>query len=134
MADVRIDDVALRRLLTHPGGQVLRDMWKKGKRVESKAKRKCPVDHGRLRSSLHTEFVLRGWAPFVRVGTNVRYAAWVHNGTGIYGPSGKPIVPKRAKVLVFTPRGSSTIVFAKFVKGMKARPFLKDALDAVNDE
>ncbi len=35
------------------------------------------------------------------VGTNVRYAAWLQGGTGIYGPSGKKIVPKEKKALAF---------------------------------
>jgi hypothetical protein len=62
----------------------------------------------------------------------VRYARWVHNGTGIYGPRHRPIKPKRAKALRFKGRrfGKSGWVYARQVKGMKPNPFLEDALIA----
>ena len=70
----------------------------------------------------------RGGLPGVRIGTNVEYAIFVHEGTGIYGPKGVPIRPSRAKALVFTPYGAVKPVFAKQVKGMPANPFLVNAL------
>jgi hypothetical protein len=71
--------------------------------------------------------------PAARIGTPLRRARWIHDGTGIYGPRRTPIRPTRAKRLVFKPKGSKRIVFAKSVKGMKANPFLKDALPAAKD-
>lgn len=49
--------------------------------VQNRARELCPVDTGRLRSSIgHTEGVdVRG--PFVDVGTNVEYAPFVEYGT-----------------------------------------------------
>jgi len=63
-----------------------------------------------------------------RVGTNVKYARMVHDGTGIYGPNGRPITPTHASVLAFTPHGSNVVVFAARVKGSPAVPFLQEAL------
>lgn len=49
---------------------------------------------------------------------------WLIFGTGIYGPRGTPIRPKRYKFLKFTAR-DGTLVYAKTVRGMKPRNFVK---------
>ena len=68
------------------------------------------------------------------------YAEYVHEGTGIYGPKGTPIVPVTKKALKFKwdgPGGAVRskdkrgYVFAKSVKGQKANPFLARALRTV---
>lgn len=63
-------------------GPLAVELYGLGLRVQSTAKRLCPVDTGRLRSSIQTT------PPFdegdhitVSVGTNVEYAIFVHNGT-----------------------------------------------------
>lgn len=98
--------------------------------VVNEAKRLCPVDTGTLRRSI--TFHIEGIAgqARARVGSNLEYALWVENGTGIYGPHNTPIVPVVAKRLVFTPRGGST-VFARSVRGRPATPFLAPALSAL---
>lgn len=132
-----MDAARVRAVLTAPGGGVTKDLMRRGYRVHAGAVRRCPVDHGRLRSSLTVAMVTLNGHPVARVGTNVAYAMWVHNGTGIYGPRKTPIVPKNGKFLVFTPRKSNgafvrtrdrRVVFARSVKGMKGVPFLRDAL------
>lgn len=73
----------INKLLSDPKGPVGKQLRKTGIRVHNKAKRYCPVDTGRLRSSI------RSTQPFeevhrrlvVRVGTNVDYAAYVELGT-----------------------------------------------------
>lgn len=44
----------------------------------------------------------------VEVGTNLHYARYVEEGTGIYGPKGVKIVPKTAKVLAWRSMGKPT--------------------------
>ena len=91
------------------------------------------VDTGRLRNSIVSEVVepsgqvLRG-----RVVADVDYADYVHQGTGVYGPRGRPIVPRRARVLRWRPRGSSAFVFRPEVRGVEPTPFLKRARERVN--
>lgn len=70
------------RSLTSAGGPIGRQLYQTGLRVQSRAKRNCPVDTGRLRSSIQTTapFFENGM-PTVSVGTNVNYAIFVHNGT-----------------------------------------------------
>lgn len=57
-------------------------LYQRGLRVESTAKQLCPVDTGRLRSSIRTTTPYkRGRNLVVTVGTNVEYASYVENGT-----------------------------------------------------
>lgn len=129
-AEIRINEAALQKMLRNPKGQVARGTLKLGKKVERKAKRLVPVDHGILRNSISTELIIRR-GPVARIGTKMKYALVVHNGTGIYGPTGARIYPRHAKVLMFTSRKTGELVFAKSIKGMKGTPYLRDALIAV---
>ena len=133
----RLDLAAVRALLSDPTGGVVRDLLRRGLRVETQAKRNLGgvggpkrIDTGRLRASIATQVVRRNGLPAVIVGTNVNYALAVHDGTGIYGPKGRPIRPRRAKRLRFRPKGSRKYVYAKQVKGMRPNRFLANALSA----
>ena len=89
--------------------------------------RKAPVNTGRLRGSIAV-FIPPGF-PFptrARIGTKVFYAPYVEFGTGLYGPERRMITPVRGKFLVFTVGGRK--VFARAVRGMRPRPFLRSAL------
>jgi hypothetical protein len=129
-AEVRVNQVALQKMLHNPKGQVARGILKVGKKVERKAKRLVPVDHGVLRNSITTELIIRR-GPVARIGTKSKYGLYVHEGTGIYGSKHAPITPKHGKVLVFTSRKTNKLVFARSVKGMKGTPYLRNALIAV---
>lgn len=129
-AEIHVNKAALQHMLRNPKGQVARGILKIGKKVERKAKRLTPVDHGVLRNSITTELIIRR-GPVARIGTKVKYALYVHEGTGIHGPKKMPITPKRGKVLVFTVRKTNQLVFARSVKGMKGTPYLRNALIAV---
>jgi hypothetical protein len=56
------------------------------------------------------------------------YAAYVHEGTGLFGIYHKRIEPKTKKAL-FWPGAAHPV---KSVKGMKGRPFVTDAVAEVN--
>lgn len=100
-------------------------------RVLSRARSLAPVDKGTLRASLAVTFARSpAGEPVARIGSNLPYAIWVEQGTGIYGPSGSPITPRNGRYLVFTPRGATKPVFARSVRGRRATPFLTPALDA----
>ena len=82
------------------------------------------IDTGRLRNSIQIkEFTYRG-GPAVRIGTDVFYSIFIHEGTGPH-----LITPKNASVLAW--RGPDGMVFAASVMhpGMAANPFLVDGLD-----
>ena len=133
----RLDLSAVRALLTDPNGGTVRDLLRRGLKVETQAKRNLGgiggpkrIDTGRLRAAIATQVVFRNGVPAVIVGTNVRYGIFVHDGTGIYGPKGRPIRPRRAKRLRFRPKGSRKYVYAKQVRGMRPNRFLANALSA----
>jgi bacteriophage HK97-gp10 putative tail-component len=138
-ANVRVihNQRALNVLLSSPTGAVAKDLFRRGKKVETKAKlnlQRPPkrVDTGHLRSSIHTQLVIVNGAPAVRVGTLVEYAIYVHDGTGIYGPRHTYIRPVTAKVLSWKTKGGHRI-YAYKVRGMKPNPFLRDAMSAAKD-
>ena len=88
--------------------------------IENAAKETCPVDDGVLRASIThyvTELLMAGI-----IGTNVEYAPYVHEGTGLYAKNGngRSEVPWRYK----TADGKWHTT-----KGQKPNPFLERALE-----
>lgn len=80
---VRIDEAGLARLLESEEGPVAKDLLRRLIKVERAAKRLCPVDTGRLRSSITHDPDLRRdeQGLYGVVGTNVEYAPHVEFGT-----------------------------------------------------
>lgn len=135
----RINEAALIRDLSRPGGPVEQDVARRSIRVRNRAVELCTnrmvnIRTGRLASSITWSLERIGGIPVGVVGTNVEYAKWVHNGTGIYGPGRRPITPTHARVLRFKPPGARDYVFVRSVKGSKPRPFLTTAMKDVLDE
>ena len=56
--------------------------------VEAEAKKNCPVDMGHLRASITSEVEVTDKEIIGYVGSNMDYAPYVHNGTGIYATNG----------------------------------------------
>jgi hypothetical protein len=118
-----------------------------GREVVNEMKDRCPVDEGRLRSSLTYHATLTPSTVEVRIGSPIDYAVYVVQGTGIYGPRKAPIYPKTASVLKFPqPRTMGPLkqgqkraaktkrtpyVFARSVKGSPPNRFMIDALETV---
>ena len=125
----------MQAILKNPTGGLAKDMVKRGIRVQTKARlnlQRHPrrIDTGLLRASIQVQLIYFRGYPAVRVGSDLEYAIFVHEGTGIYGPRHHLITPKHGKFLVFQPKGSAHLVFARSVKGMTPNPFLADALSA----
>lgn len=89
--------------------------------VESQAKRNCPVDDGILRASITHE--VKGKEGFV--GSGVEYAAYVHQGTGIYAKKGDG---RQTPWTYMDAEGK----FHRTV-GQQPQPFLQDAIDELRD-
>lgn len=90
--------------------------------IEADGKRNCPVQDGRLRSSIthsvtETEEQVAG-----RVGTNVGYAPYVHEGTGIYAEGGNG----RQTPWSYIDEKTGERVFTH---GQKPNPFLRNAME-----
>lgn len=83
--------------------EIITALMRGGMIIETDAKRRCPVDTGRLRASLTTDVEREGKTTFVlKVGTNVEYASFVENGTSRMAaqPFLRPAVDAKAKDVV----------------------------------
>jgi len=82
---VEFDDrefrIVLKAAMERMGKMTKADLLRLGYKVANKAKTLCPVDTGRLRSSISVEDGEDGRGYFVKVGTNVEYAPYVEFGT-----------------------------------------------------
>jgi HK97 gp10 family phage protein len=75
------DQAALRQLFQSADGPVGKDLARRAIRVEARAKQLCPVDTGRLRSSITHELATQGGQLSARIGTDVDYGKHVELGT-----------------------------------------------------
>lgn len=131
----KLNTAKVHAMLASPNGGLAKNMLKRALKVQTKARQNLSrppqrVDTGHLRASIQIEPFIWQSYPAFRIGTNVKYARFVHDGTGLFGPEHHYIVPRHGKFLVFTPKGELVAVFTKRVRGMEPNPFLKDALSA----
>ena len=120
-------DISTGMLTSALRGPVSADLKRRGQLVLAKARQLAPVRTGKLRASLQMRFVYVGGAPQVQIGSELPYAVYQEMGTGIYAGRGY-IYPTRAKYLVFKPKGSSKLVFARRVRGTPALHFLERSI------
>lgn len=95
------------------------------KLVEAAAVRNAPEKTGNLINMIGSEFSGSGFETEGKVISHAPYSIFVHEGTGIYGPSGLPIFPVTRQAL-FWPGAAHPV---KMVKGQRSQPFLRDALE-----
>lgn len=93
-------------------------------KIQSEARQRAAHRTGTLQRSILTSVDY----PVGQVHVEEKYGVFIEEGTGIYGKSGQPITPKKAKVLAWSKGGN--MVFAKRVKGMRAKPFFKPGIEA----
>lgn len=98
--------------------------------AQAKAKEFAPRATSVLASSIQAEVQSDSKG---RVYTEVKYAPYLEFGTGIYGSRKSPIVPTRAKYLVFKGKDGK-IIRAKSVKGVKAVQYMKRSFDFVKEK
>lgn len=136
------------RVLKSDNGPVWRDIQIRGNRVLRQAKALAPRDRGTLYRSITLEMRSTDKGPTAVVGTNVPYAIYVHEGTGVHGPRRTPIRPVNKRFLAWLPKrqvvrtyldksgkqrkvyAKRALVFAKQSRGSRPVPFLRDALKA----
>lgn len=82
-----------------------------------------------LKQSGTAEFSGSGLQTVGAVKFTAKYAIYVHEGTGVYGPKQKPyVVEARHKKALFWP-GAPHPFKRVTIRGMRARPFLKQAFE-----
>lgn len=127
MASVRVTYEGFRvdqPQLVAQGSQIIRRVGDRVSRnTANLARIRVPVDTGALGRSIREDGGLfTGILNYqIKVSANTPYALFVHEGTRAHGPV-------RAKALRFVIGGR--VIFAKRVRGVKARPFLRNAMDA----
>lgn len=91
-----------------------------------------PRRTGELAESTEVDQVRRtGTGASATVVVGADYARFVNDGTGIYGPEGRPITPTRADgVLVFDWPAAGGLVFARRVSGSEPTHFWERAVAA----
>jgi phage gpG-like protein len=134
MASYVLNGPALRTLLVSPAGPVAQDLRQRANRVRAKARRLCPVDGGTLKDSITMELRIQDGQLVARVGTNVKYALAVHEGTRPY-----TVVHRNKPALSFNWKGApvpanskrGTWVYKRVnIPARAGNPFLANALDA----
>lgn len=142
---VSLNQGALDKMLKGNNGAVAIDLRRRGAHIRDKARRLCPADTGKLRASITAQLGSVGGRPAVRIGSNLEYAPYVHDGTGVYAGKGY-ITPKNATLLRwpninktgkpyrrYQAGKTAKYVFAKRVKGIPGTPYLANALSAGAD-
>ena len=117
----------INQMLYGRSGEVARDVEKRGRAVLRRAKSAAPVRTGALRSSFELTMETTGDGPVARVTSSSDHFWFVELGTGIYGRGGQ-IDPTRKKALRWT--GKRGEVFSEKARGMRARPFFAEAVEA----
>ena len=106
--------------------QIIQDMKEKMDRsclvVEGEARKNCPVDQGPLKASITSETETTEEEVIGRVGSNLEYAPYVHNGTGIYAKDGNG----RKTPWGYTVKAGKYKGF-HWTHGQKPQPFLENA-------
>lgn len=94
--------------------------------IEFEAKDRCPADTGELRRSIAYDVrklddnnVIEGI-----VGTNMSYAPYVHEGTGLYAHNGRG---RKQVPWCYWDEARQELIWTK---GQKPQPFLEDAVNA----
>lgn len=90
--------------------------------IENDAKRKCPVDDGTLRASITHQTEQEENCVLGYIGSNVEYAPYVHEGTGLYAKDGHG-----RKNVPWTYQTADGKFYS--TKGQQPQPFLQGAID-----
>src|SRR5690606_39028417 len=122
------DQAAIHQLLYGESGLVHRNGREVTERVADRCRVLAPNRDGTLRSSIRTAVRVSGTKVVGHVYSDLDYSVYVQRGTGLYGPAGRPIRPRRSPFLVFDVGGRT--VFAREVRGTPPQPFMLEALRA----
>ncbi|HBV83578.1 MAG TPA: hypothetical protein DEB74_12485 [Lachnospiraceae bacterium] len=91
--------------------------------VEEEAKGGCPVDMGILRASITSAVEVSGTEITGYIGSNLEYAPYVHNGTGIYAKDGNG----RKRPWGYEAKAGKYKGF-HWTRGQRPQPFLQKAV------
>lgn len=133
---VRISQATLSEALNGPQGMVTQYVMRQTASIRTRAVIYCPVDKGRLRSSLVTTVRTDGMLVVGTVGTDVEYAAAVHEGVRaqqvqVRAHSVKAHESKTRGGRTFMVPAHTRGPFMRSVPARAGRPFLRRAMQDV---
>lgn len=93
----------------------------------------APQSSGNLRRSIQDEpaRLVKPTRATGRVIALSPYAVYQHEGTGVYGPRGSRIRPRRSRALHFFWKKVGALVFFRSVRGVRPTKFMVRAVDEV---
>lgn len=136
---VRVDlhHAQIRNFLYSPSGPIVRGVRRWAQEVRQVAIVNAPKDTGQLAASSVVEMNTHPGFVVGVISFRARHAIWVHEGTGIYGPRGRPITARGRGMLRFPNRRGAVgsrggqprpYVYVRSVRGQPGQPFLVYAL------
>jgi hypothetical protein len=135
---VRVDlhHAQIRNFLYSPAGPVVRGVRRWSREVRDVAITNAPKDTGQLAGSGSVEMNTHPGFVVGVITFRARHAIWVHEGTGIYGPRGRPIRRRGGGYMKFPNRRGGlgrggrarSFIYARTVRGQPGQPFLVFAL------
>src|SRR5690606_18456100 len=93
------DQAAIHQLLYGESGLVHRKVREVTERVADRCRVLAPNRDGTLRSSIRTAVRVSGTKVVGHVYSDLDYSVYVQRVTGLYGPAGRPIRPRRSPFL-----------------------------------
>ena len=96
-------------------------------KVENEAKKRCPVGKGTLRASITNTVEAEDKTVKGYVGSNLSYAPYIHQGTGIYALEGNG--RKEVPWVYCDEKGEY-----HSTEGQKPTPFISDAIEGLQSE
>lgn len=128
MANVKItiNRAGVFELLYAPTGDIHNLVERTTNLVHIAVLREAPVMTGAMLATIGRDIrVAPGRSVTGVVDSNDDAALWVQQGTGVYGPTGQRIVPRRSRVLRWPDRrGGQGFVYRDSVAGQEANPFM----------
>jgi hypothetical protein len=106
---------------------------KAGDFLADEVRKRVKRDTGKLQRSITAQSDIRGKRIRIVIqarGLTKPVDQWTEEGTGIYGPVGKPIVPRKAKNLVFYWKRQGVWMRVPSVKGQKPSWAFRNTFDA----
>lgn len=132
---VDLNHAAIYQFLYSPGGPIVRGVNRWSQEVRSLAVARSPKSSGHLAGSSSVEMNTHPGFVVGVIRFSARHALWVHEGTGIYGPRGRPIRRRGGGLMKF-PTGAGggsrargrAFTYTRTARGQRPQPFLVSAL------
>ncbi len=99
--------------------------------TQAVVKQTAPHNTGALADSINYKIEDQYKQVTATIGTPNPYSKFQEEGTGVYGPTGSPVVPRTARVLAWQSGGIT--IFARSVRGVQGKHYFQAGLQAAKE-